>query len=133
MTSHVFQPLAALLVDGDSVSRQSVAAVLAGIGYGRIWEASSMVQALPHLDQPWFDLAVVDLAVAEAEGYDLISLLGSRVEAVGRVVAIAETADEQLIHAALRRGASAVLPKPIDRVALASAGLVERRRAPRAA
>jgi DNA-binding response OmpR family regulator len=125
-------PPAALLVDGDEQSRRVVAGVLAENGYGRVWEADSVGAALKCFDEPWFDLAVVDLRFSEDEGYNLISLLRSRAGTVGRIIAIAGDDDEGLRELTLRRGADVVLARPLDLTALSAACLVERRSAPRA-
>lgn len=125
-------PPSALLVDGDATSRKVLALMLSDLGYGRIWEAESVSSALSCLEIPGPDLAIVDLQFAEDEGYNLITLLRSREGSVGKIIAIAADADEGLKQLTLRRGADAVLARPLDWDAVLAACQIERRSSPRA-
>lgn len=108
-----------LLVEDSRVVADAIRCLIAGQN-GRLRRADSVSQALRHLAVYRPDAALIDLGLPDGSGLDLIAHLASRPLRIERIIAM--SGDTELEQAALRAGADAFLPKPLqDRATLLEA------------
>jgi PAS domain S-box-containing protein len=105
-----------LIVDDEQDARELVAMILTAAG-ATVYMASSVSEALRHLENSWPDVLLADLGMPGADGFALIREVRER-EAQGRphlpaaaVTAYAGNRDREL---ALAAGFDRHVPKPID-------------------
>jgi two-component system, NtrC family, response regulator AlgB len=99
-----------LLIDDDAGLRKSVSLALTALGHG-VSEASNGPEALAVAVQTPFDLALLDLRLADQSGLDLLPELLQLVPDLQVVVITAYATIESAVEA-MRRGAFDYLPKP---------------------
>jgi two-component system response regulator MtrA len=108
-----------LVVDDDLAIRVLVSILLEAAGYEPV-AVPSVERALERLDGEHVDLVLTDLQMPGAGGLELLDCLrlgGSRVPAI----VMTGSDDDELLDAALRRGAATVLQKPFSPEALRAA------------
>ncbi|MDR3466941.1 MAG: EAL domain-containing protein [Xanthobacteraceae bacterium] len=110
-------PPALLVADDDRTQRAIIGAAAARLGF-RVVHAASVDAADGHLGNEHFDTIVVDLALGERDGIELLRSI-SQLRPIPRVI-VASGCEERILNAAVRfahaagiTGAVAV-PKPID-------------------
>ena len=108
-----------LVVDDDPQVLDLLKHVLQLTGYG-VNVASSGAAALKMIDQEALDLLVLDLAMPEPDGFEILQTLHDR-EPDFRVLVISGYLHGALLHAATMLGATAVLEKPIAPLTLLGA------------
>jgi EAL domain-containing protein (putative c-di-GMP-specific phosphodiesterase class I)/ActR/RegA family two-component response regulator len=108
---------ALLVADDDRTQRAIIGAAAARLGF-RVVHAASVDAADDHLGSEHFDTVVVDLALGERDGIELLRSI-SQLRPIPRVI-VASGCEERILNAAVRfahaagiTGAVAV-PKPID-------------------
>lgn len=99
-----------LVVDDDGNIRKTLSYCLAAEGYTVI-AVSNPDDAVEEAKRRSFDIAFVDLKLGEANGMDLISLLGSA-SSWTKVVVITAYASIETAVEAMRRGATDYIAKP---------------------
>jgi len=99
-----------LVVDDEVNIRKALSYCLAAEGYTVI-AVSNSTDALDEVKRRSFDLAFVDLKLGEADGMDLIPLLGSASSWTKVVVITAHASIETAVEA-MRRGATDYIAKP---------------------
>jgi NtrC-family two-component system response regulator AlgB len=99
-----------LLIDDDASLRKSIRLTLETLGH-RVTEASEGARALEQVGRTAFDLALLDLRLAEERGLDLLPEL-LRLAPDLQVVIITAYATIETAVEAMRRGAFDYLPKP---------------------
>lgn len=108
-----------LVVDDDEAIRDSISELLSGVGY-RVVVAAEAAAALHLVDSEQPDLVLTDIYMESGDGYELITALRQRPEAIPVVAMSVGRAGYDTLMAALHLGASAVIDKPFP-----GAGLVE--------
>ena len=108
-----------LVVDDDPQVLHYLKHVLQLTGYG-VNVASSGAAALKMIDQQAPDLLVLDLAMPEPDGFEILQTLHDR-EPDLRILVISGYLHGTLLHAATLLGAVAVLEKPITPTTLLAA------------
>jgi NtrC-family two-component system response regulator AlgB len=103
-------PMNILVVDDDGNIRKTLSYCLAAEGYTVI-AVSNPDDAVEEAKRRSFDIAFVDLKLGEANGMDLISLLGSA-SSWTKVVVITAYASIETAVEAMRRGATDYIAKP---------------------
>ncbi len=103
-------PMNILVVDDDGNIRKTLSYCLAAEGYTVI-AVSNPDDAVEEAKRRSFDIAFVDLKLGEANGMDLISLLGSS-SSWTKVVVITAYASIETAVEAMRRGATDYIAKP---------------------
>jgi two-component system, NtrC family, response regulator AlgB len=99
-----------LVIDDDSSLRRTLHTTLEALGHKAV-EAGDGQQALNLLGQRHFDVALLDLRLAQEQGLDLLPRLLSLAPDV-RVVVVTAYATIETAVEAMRRGAFDYLPKP---------------------
>jgi CheY-like chemotaxis protein len=127
------QPVRALIVDDDPVSRRWLGACLArdGIVCTDAGDAAGATLALARAEH---DVVLLDLFLGSgASGLDVLTWLRARPELdhVGVIIVSANAGDETAVALALQRGADDYLVKPIRPVELAARVQAVRRRTAR--
>jgi len=108
---------ALLIADDDSAQRAIIGAAAAPLGF-RIVDAASVDAAEGHLVSRRFDTVIVDLALGERDGIELLRTI-STLQPVPRVI-IVSGCEERILNAAVRFAHAAgitgavAIPKPID-------------------
>lgn len=107
------EPAAArvLVVDDHVALAENIAEILEGAGYASA-VAETAEQALQRIARGDICLLITDYHLSGASGIDLISEV---IRSVGGIPAIVVSAfmDDEIIEAARKAGACAVLPKPV--------------------
>jgi PAS domain S-box-containing protein len=108
-----FPPIKLLVVDAHVEERRALAKILAPIGC-TIVGASSAIDALRHLLDEEFALAIVDMQIPELSGIDLVALVRSRerTAALPILLMTARGADDTQLRRGYRAGAADWLVKP---------------------
>ena len=104
--------LRVLVVDDEKNIRATLAMALEGIGC-TVGLAATAESALAHTAREVFDLALVDLKLAESSGLDLIPRLVAENPGLDVVVITAYATIDTAVEA-MRRGAADYLPKPFS-------------------
>jgi CheY-like chemotaxis protein len=99
-----------LLVDDDSIARDSLHDVLVGEGYC-VLPAENGQQALDLINQVPVDLVLLDLNMPVKNGWDTFERLTARYPLIPIIIA---TARPNQLFTALSAGAGALLEKPMD-------------------
>lgn len=110
-------PPTLLIADGDLTQRAIIGAAAARLGF-RIVNAASVDAADRHLGNQRFDTVIVDLALGERDGVELLRSV-SKLQPVPRVIIVSDC-EERILNAAVRFAHAAgiadavAVPKPID-------------------
>ncbi|MCA9512140.1 MAG: sigma-54-dependent Fis family transcriptional regulator [Myxococcales bacterium] len=107
--------LTALIVEDDTDLRESLVALVAREGFATR-EASTLERARKLLDAEPADMVLLDLALPDGDGLDLLA--GDDAARAGEVVVTTGRADAESVVRALRAGALDFLQKPVDRARL---------------
>jgi len=107
-----------LVVDDEPGVRNFLRDALTGVGY-LVFEAGNGRDAVQLVETSEVDLAIIDLAMPEQDGFETIQIL-HRVRPQLRIIAISGRF-AGLLHTAERLGAKATLAKPIRPDALLGA------------
>ncbi len=100
----------ALVVDDHPLLREAIASRLASMGAGTVHEAASVAGARTHaLASGPCDLAVLDLALPDGSGLDLVGELRS--QGWQRIVVLASSDEPGAVRSAFHAGAQAYLLK----------------------
>jgi NtrC-family two-component system response regulator AlgB len=99
-----------LLIDDDASLRRTIRVALETMGH-KVAEARDSAQALEVLGQRPFEVALLDLRLAQERGLDLLPELLGLAPGMAVVVITAYATIENAVEA-MRRGASDYLPKP---------------------
>jgi NtrC-family two-component system response regulator AlgB len=99
-----------LLIDDDASLRKSIRLALGTMGH-RVTEASDAAEALEYAGRTAFDVALLDLRLADERGLDVLPEL-LRLEPNLQVIMITAYATIETAVEAMRRGAFDYLPKP---------------------
>ena len=113
----------ALVVDDEQDARELIAMVLTAAG-ATVDMASSVSEALRHLNASWPDVLLADIGMSGADGYDLIREVRKRqTEGLPYLPAAAITAyaGDRDRERALSAGFDRHIPKPIDAAAVVKA------------
>ncbi len=109
-----------MIIDDDPAVRRILSSILTGAGFAVI-EAENGRQALARLPtECTVDIVVSDLVMPEQEGLETILLLRKRYPAIG-IIAISGAFGGGFLDTAVKFGAHAALPKPIDAARLLEA------------
>ena len=103
---------AILVVEDHAVLRAVICDTLRGEGYA-VQAAESVDEALAHLDVEAFDVALVDMRMPLADGFDLVEAMTGR-GITTRVVMMSATADQFSRHRSRELGVFAFHEKPFD-------------------
>jgi NtrC-family two-component system response regulator AlgB len=106
--------LRVLVVDDEKNIRSTLALALESAGCA-VGLAANAESALAHASREVFDLALVDLKLAESSGLDLIPRLVAASPGLDIVVITAYATIDTAVEA-MRRGAIDYLPKPVTPV-----------------
>ena len=101
-----------LLVDASLGQRAILQRLLAGYGFA-ITALPCLRQAAAAMSAQAFDHAVIDLRLPDRKGLDLVRTLRGR-QPHARIVVVTDADSFATVVLALRAGADALLPKPVD-------------------
>ena len=107
-------PRKLLIVDDDSVIRETLSILLRTQGY-QTQEAESAAEALDCLRREIYDLVLLDIYMPDEDGFEVLQTLRrSRDEIEVPVIMITASEDSRQVVRALQSGANDYLTKPID-------------------
>ncbi len=101
-----------LIVEDENRLRKNLAAYLASEGF-TVQQAANARDARDVLQIVPFTVAVVDLGLPDADGFELLEEIQAREGRIGTIVITGQPSVENELRA-LRLGASAFLPKPVS-------------------
>ncbi len=109
------QDLKVLLVDDSSMARKHIARVLGNMGIENITMANDGSEAVPLLDQTFFDLVITDYNMPQMDGDKLVAHIrtGSMQRDVPILMVTSED-DDLRLAAACQVGVSALSDKPFE-------------------
>ncbi|MGZ5399318.1 MAG: adenylate/guanylate cyclase domain-containing protein [Nocardioides sp.] len=110
-------PVTILAVDDQAANRRLLDAVLAPRGY-RVVPASSGAQALALLQEPGFDLVLLDVLMPEMDGHEVCRRIRADERTAYLPVVMITASGEQQRLSALESGADDFLTKPFDQAEL---------------
>lgn len=102
-----------LVVDDVRFFRARIRQLLGQLGYWRVVEAGSGREAIALVRANRFDLAVLDVALEDADGISVLRAM-RRLDPRMRVVVVTAAASEPVVRQARAAGAARVYVKPID-------------------
>lgn len=106
-------PIRVVLIENQQLFRAGIKALLVrGNGIAVVGEAASRSEALEVVRREQPDVILLELAVIDQSGFDLILELVTAAERT-RILILAATPDQDLEHKALHHGASGLLSKDI--------------------
>src|SRR5437868_2985389 len=105
-------PMTAVVADDEPKIRQLIAEYLAGQGY-EVTEAQDGLETLLHVKNLRPGLLILDLMMPRLGGIDALGHI-RRTFPNTIVIVLTGTADDALRDRAIKLGAAAVVPKPLD-------------------
>jgi CheY-like chemotaxis protein len=111
--------VAVLLVEDEPTAREMVALVLRGHG-ARVWETSSVAQAMDVFRTQCPDIVVSDIGLPDADGYELVSQVREQCPTLPCIALTAYARDDEK-HRALCAGFTRHISKPFTPDALVAA------------
>jgi CheY-like chemotaxis protein len=113
-----YRTLSLLVVEKDTGTRMALVRLLRKFGVGGVIEAADGSEALVRCDRSRFDAILADVDTEPMDGLTFLEVLRQRAESscpAAPVILTTRKHSADVIQEARRRGASAMLLKPIDR------------------
>jgi Response regulator containing CheY-like receiver, AAA-type ATPase, and DNA-binding domains len=105
-----------LVIEDEVVTRSASVRLLRQLGVGTVIEAADGAEALARCDRMVFDAIFCDVDMTPMSGLAFIEALRGRDRAISRnapVIMLTKHAESDVVHAALRSGATGYLVKPL--------------------
>ena len=107
--------LRVLIVDDSNMARRHIKRVLSGMGIEHFTEATDGAEAIPLLEQNFFDLIVTDFNMPEMDGKALVEFVRNRSNQRSvPVLMVTSEGDQGMLSAVEQAGVSAICDKPFE-------------------
>jgi len=104
-----------LIVDDSPLSLKYIQRILSDLGIENITQAVDGSEAIPILEEQFFDLIITDYNMPEVDGLELTNYIREQsTQQTTPIIMVTSEQDEQRLAAVQHAGVSAILDKPFD-------------------